>query len=354
MSQVEAKAAGADHDYVARLHSRSRYDEADPDPWLALHLDAGLPFDAQAKAALILDARSFSRRFVLPFVRPIARTWLVFAGLLRLLFPRFLSSSRLLHWLIERGLHWFVSPEANFLILRHFHLGSQVLTFLAANAPVKIPTHPIQPLCLLDVRDHIFLRHDLNLYNFVIRLNTHLAQAGTTLHPAEKLDFDPIQGAPIPFARFPRRFFNFLDLFSAIELYTPIYRLLLTERDFSRANHSLQLDETVGIYVAQVLGDATHLALVNNRHPLAPLSPLRAGFRLVIHGLATEILHAALVRHKAAQTSVGPRAGDGQRGLFASAVAAPSQVSTSSQVSNASRVEVGSPPLVGIGSGKPS
>ena len=42
----------------------------------------------------------------------------------------------------------------------------------------------------------------------------------------------------------PSRRRNFLDLQSAIELFTPIYQLFLTDDDFWRATNSLQLDET--------------------------------------------------------------------------------------------------------------
>lgn len=304
-------------DFIARL-GHVPHDLRDPDPWLALHLDPSLPFDPQAKAALILDARSFSRRFVLPLVRPFARTMIVLVALFRLLVPRALASSRLLHWLIYVGLRTFVSPAANFLILRHFQLGSQLVSFIAANAPVKVPTSPLRPVRLADVKDDSFLRHDLNLYNFLIHLNGALQAESKSLGSPARVDFDPILDAPVPFESFPDRWTNFLDLFSAIEIYTPLYELLLTQRDFSRANHSLQLDETMAIYAAQILGDPTHLALVNNRHPLVPLSALRAGFRLVIHGLGTEVLHAVLVRHKRARSGGGATRGPlGLQGLWA-------------------------------------
>ena len=98
------------------------------------------------KAALLLDSRSFSRRVLLPLLRPLARTFLVLVGLFRTLVPRGLTSSRLLHWLIYLGLRTFVSPQANFLILRHFHLGSNVVAFLAANSGTRVETHPLRPL----------------------------------------------------------------------------------------------------------------------------------------------------------------------------------------------------------------
>jgi hypothetical protein len=312
----EAEPVEGPPDFIARLGTIP-HDLRDPDPWLALHLDPSLPFDPQAKAALILDARSFSRRFLLPLIRPFARTFIVLVALFRLVVPRALASSRLLHWLIYVGLRTFVTPAANFLILRHFQLGSQLVSFIAANAPVPVPTSPLRPLRLADVKDDLFLRHDLNLYNFLINLNSALQAEGRSLSSPARVDFDPILDTPIPFEGFPDRWTNFLDLFSAIELYTPLYELLLTQRDFSRANHSLQLDETMAIYAAQILGDPTHLGLVNNRHPLVPLSALRAAFRLVIHGLGTEMLHAVLVRHKRVRAGGGASRGPlGLQGLW--------------------------------------
>ena len=62
-----------------------------------------------------------------------------------------------------------------------------------------------------------------------------------------------------------------------------------------------QLDETIALYVARLLGVPTIVALANNKHPLVPLTTLRAGFRLVLHGLSTELLHALLVQAKLAQ-----------------------------------------------------
>jgi hypothetical protein len=305
-------------DFVAEL-GEIPHDRRDPDPWWALTVDTSLPLDPQTKAALALDARSFSRRVILPLVRPLARTALVLVSLLRLVFPRALTSSRLLHRLIYLGLRHFVSPQANFLILRHFHLGSNVVQFLAANSGERVATHPLRPLRLEDVLADLFLQHDLNLYNFVISLNTALRASGRRLARPARLDFSAISDEPIPFAPFPRGPLNVLDATTAIELYTPLYYLLLGHRDFTRAHHSLQLDETVAIYAAQVLGDPSHLALVNNRHPHVPLSALRAGFRLVLHGLGTELLHAVLVHHKRRATGLerdaGPPVGEVGFGL---------------------------------------
>ena len=188
--------AATGDDFVAELGTIP-HDRRDPDQWWALYTDRSLPLDPQVKAALVLDARSFSRRVLLPLLRPLARGLLILVGLFRTLVPRALTSSSLLHRLIYFGLRHFVSPQANFLILRHFHLGSNVVGFLAANSGTRVSTLPLRPLEPADVKDHLFLQHDLNLYNFVISLNAALAAEGRGLSPPARIDFDAIDEAPI-------------------------------------------------------------------------------------------------------------------------------------------------------------
>ena len=162
-------------------------------------------------------------------------------------------------------------------------------------------TTPLKPTRLEDVRNHLYLQHDINLFNFVIALNQQLRERNLELAPIDELDLSCITDGPLPIEPMPDRWTNFIDLQTAIELYTPVYQLLLTDNDFWRASNSLQLDETIGLYVARLLGTPWTPALINNRHPLVPLSTMRAGFRLVLHGLATEMQHALLVQCKRAQ-----------------------------------------------------
>lgn len=298
--ELPEAAPPAGHDYAAAFESVS-HDPRDPDPYLALYLDRSLPIDEQVRAALARDLQSFSRRVLHRVFKPFARVAIAVLGLVKIFIPNAFTSSKILHRLIHWGLEYFVSPEANYLIMRHFHVGTEISAFVAANAPVPVETHPLRPKVLKDVEGEIFLKHDLNLYNFLIRLNSALRKAGTQLRPPARLNFDMITDGPFDIAPFRRRWTNFIDVASAIEIYTPMYQFWLTDNDFRRAYLSLQLDETMGIYVAMMLGDPTHLALVNNRHPLVPLSAFRAGHRLVLHGLASECLHSLLVHHKRLQ-----------------------------------------------------
>jgi hypothetical protein len=284
------------------------HDPRDPSPWQAVYLDRSVPVADDIKQAWLEDASSYSRQFLLPIVRPLARLAIVLVQVVKVFVPNALTSSRLLHWILAESLERFVTPNANLLILRHFHLGAEILDFIGRNVPgVAIP--PLAPMrvrTLDDLKADTFLNHDLNIYNFVIYLNRQLREQGRQIGPRAEPDFGGITDGALPIDPLPERWSNVIDLQTAIELYTPVYQLFLTDNDFWRATNSLQLDETVAVYASRILNDPLPLLLVNNKHPMVPESTLRAGARLVLHGLATEMLHAFLVhkkREQAAQNS---------------------------------------------------
>jgi hypothetical protein len=286
---------------VTELYEKAPYDPNDPNPWLALYLDMSLPLSDEVKAALLANAGSRSRQFLLPLVRPAAKLSMMLLQVLKIFVPNWLTSSRILHRTIYWGLRTFVRPDANYLILRHFHIGSEILRFVATNVPgVSIPLNPLRPRNLEGLIDDLFLKHDLNIYNFLIRLNREMKSKGITLTRQARLNFDCITDGPfeIDTDTLPAGWLNQLDLETAIEIYTPLYQLFLTDSDFWRACNSLQLDETVAIYTSRLMGDLSYVSLVNNKHPLVPMSTLQAGYRLLLHGLAAECLHATLRQGK--------------------------------------------------------
>jgi hypothetical protein len=285
-------------DAIERLQ-RVPHDPRDPSPWLALYLDVSMPLHEVAKANFLIDVSSRSRQFFLPLIRPFCRLTIAMLKVAKTVMPNFLTSSWLLHHSIYWGLKWFVSPYANYLIMRHFHIGSELLQFVAANAKgVKMELNPLRPERLKDLVNDVFLQHDLNIYNFIIGINRQLNEKNLALQPIEELDFGCITDGDFHIEEMPRGWFNFIDLESAIEIYTPMYQLLLTDSDFWRACNSLQLDETIALYATTLLNDHRYLGLVNNRHPIVPESTLGAAHRLMLHGLAAECLHALLVKQK--------------------------------------------------------
>jgi hypothetical protein len=279
------------------------YDPRDPDPWLALQLDQSLPILPEAKAALINGNRSWSRRWLFPISRPFVFAFFLLVKAVRGVFPHHPNLNRQLHQLIHWGLKTFATPEASTLILRHFHIGTELLAFIKANAgPVEVETVPLRPRTLKDLEDNVFLQHDLNIYNFIIQLNASLRAQGRDLAPVAEPDFSMISEGEFDLAPLPRRWRNIVDVQTAIEFYTPMYALFLPRADFVRAANSLQLDETVAIYLAKILGSDYHLSFVNNGHPLVQISTLQAGYRLMMHGLDVEALYGwlRLLKHRQA------------------------------------------------------
>src|ERR1700677_2358177 len=144
---------------VTELYENAPYNPEDPNPWLALYLDASLPLSDEVKAALLANSGSKSRQFMLPLIRPFAKLTMMGFQVLKIFVPNRFTSSKLLHRLIYWGLRTFVRPDANYLILRHFHIGSEILQFVASNVPgVRIPLNPLRPRNLADLVDDVFLK----------------------------------------------------------------------------------------------------------------------------------------------------------------------------------------------------
>ena len=281
-----------------------KFDPKNPDPWLALQLDRSLPIADEAKEALLKGNRSLSRHWLFPIARPFIFLFFILVKILRGISPRWPNLNMTLHRTIYWGLSAFGSPEANTLILRHFHIGTELLAFIKANAGnVNIETVPLRPTRLKDLKDNFFLQHDLNIFNFIIQLNRDLRAQNRDLAYVAHPDFSMISDAPFELGKLPRGWLNFIDVQTAVEAYTPLYALLLPRDDFVRAANSLQLDETIGIYMARILGTEYHLSFIKNGHPLVPLSTLQAGYRLMMHGLDCEALHGWLREMKRRQAA---------------------------------------------------
>ncbi len=271
------------------------HDPEDPLPIMALYLDQSTAIDPESKAALLYGLNSKCRQYFLPLARPFSRAAIIAIQLLKIPFPKLFRSPKILHHLIYLGLKYFASRDANLLIMRHFHCGSEILQFVKDNIEgVDIPMNPLKPYQVADVKENLFLIHDLNLFNFIIRLNKEINEKNIEIKTPAKINFDAITDGPFHLEHFSNKWHNFLDTETAIELYTPIFQLFLSDNDFWRAANSLQLDETIAVYVTKIIGDQSQMWRVNNKHPMVPMSTLKAGFRLLLHGYSSESIHYML------------------------------------------------------------
>ena len=90
------------------------FDPKDPSPWFARYLDTSLPLGSDVKSALLDNASSRSRQFLLPLVRPVAKATIMALQCLKVLIPNRFTSSAILHQTIYWGLKYFVRPESNY------------------------------------------------------------------------------------------------------------------------------------------------------------------------------------------------------------------------------------------------
>lgn len=269
------------------------YDLADPDPMDVLTARVAGRYSPVAAAAFIRDQRSRSARYVLPLVRPLCAALLVVVRVMRMVVPHGLNGNGPLHGLIVRGVRTFCTPEATLLILRHVHLGSQILAFLAANLDITPEgVEDLRPSTVEDLRDDAFLKHDLNVFNFL-----HAAPAAPVA-PA-RLDYAMLTD-DLDLALSPRRWSQVFDLETAVTVYTLMYALFLPKAAFERASHSLQFDEEFAHLIGAVIGQPGLAALVSNRHPLLRLPTAGTAPRVMVHGLETEALHHLLLQRAAA------------------------------------------------------
>ena len=86
------------------------HNPADPDPWQSLWLDRSTPLTPAVKEAWLRDSITPSRQYLLPFVRPLARVAIVLLQVLKIVTPKWLSSSRILHKILARALRESTHP----------------------------------------------------------------------------------------------------------------------------------------------------------------------------------------------------------------------------------------------------
>ena len=100
----------------------------------ALVGDDSLPLDAAAKEYWVKDLQNPLRIIVLPTLRILLTITLHITYYLKRLLPIQWKAHGFLQWQICFFMKYFVRPEANILILRHFQAESNLLNFVIDNS----------------------------------------------------------------------------------------------------------------------------------------------------------------------------------------------------------------------------
>ncbi|HEX3488584.1 MAG TPA: hypothetical protein VHU92_04555 [Streptosporangiaceae bacterium] len=267
-------------------------ERTEPSLWEVMAVDPSVPIDQDTLLMIIQDQRRRSRALLYPWVRILSRVAVtVIVAVKRACPVRFSAHAtmdRLCLWFLRR----FVSPTAVSLLIRHFIVETNLLSFCARNAcNAGLPDVALRPQALGDLGNRAVIEHDLNVY----RVLRALGQAAPirARRPAE-LDYSMLAIPGIDPEPQRRRLLQ-LDIQTALCLMNIPFSLCLTPAQYRRAVHSMRLDTSLLSVLTAITGDATYLGWASGL-PVRVDSNADVPRMVYEHALVCEYAHARLVR----------------------------------------------------------
>ena len=259
----------------------------------AVAVDDAIPIDRAAVELWLTDLHRRSRWFIRPllqffFAFLLHITW----ALKRLPLPQF-SAHKLLQKQICFYCNYFVSPEANELILRHFATESNILNFMQENMqPNDVDPLNLYPKNVNDMLRNTFVEHDQELF----RLLRDLGPTDRTSWPIPHQDLKWSQWQPVEIddSVRQRRWTQVMDFETAHSLFMCLFCFLLTAEEYRDSINGFNLDQSIAIKIGQLIDDPTLAELAYNKYPLYLVGPWNLGQRFLMHGFFTEYVYARL------------------------------------------------------------
>jgi len=264
----------------------------------ALVGDDSLPLDAAAKEYWVKDLQNPLRIIVLPTLRMMLTITLHITYYLKRLIPIQWKAHGFLQWQICFFMKYFVRPEANILILRHFQAESNLLNFVIDNSG-KDNVEPvlIYPKMIRDLMVQTFVHHDQG----VLMTMRDLEQPDRTQWPIEKGDLAWTNWKPVrvDYSMNRKKWTQFLDFETAHELFKTSFCFWLTSKEYEAAINSFQFDHSVGLLIDDIVGAAHFADIAYNRFPMIIVGPSGLSYRFLMHGFFVEHVHAHLEKMRA-------------------------------------------------------
>jgi hypothetical protein len=265
----------------------------------AVVVDDAIPIDPAAVELWFTDLHRRSRWIIRPILQVIFAillhlTW----ALKRLPLPQF-SAHTLLKKQICFYCKYFVTPETNELILRHYTTESNILNFMQENMqPNDVPPLTLYPKTVDDMLRDTFIEHDQELF----RMIRDLGPADRTSWPKARKDLKWSQWRPMEIDESvrKRRWTQVLDFETAHALFMCLFCFLLTAEQYRDSINGFNLDQSIAIKIGELIGDPTLVEYAYNKHPLYLVGPWNLGQRFLMHGFFTEYLHARLEQERVA------------------------------------------------------
>ena len=258
----------------------------------ALQYDNSFPIEQAAVDLWLKDISNPFRWWGRPFFQFFFAILLHIVWFLkRLPLPQFRA-----HGLLQNVICWFckyfVSYEANMLILRHYATESNLLNFLALNSG-KTPPELLRlfPKTIADMREDSFVKHDQELFRVFKELGywePMKANKKAELNWAswQKVDMNEFQ--------VKKRRTQVVDFESAHALFMCLFCLLLTREEYRDAINGFNLDQSIALRLSEILDKSTLAEMSYNKFPLYLVGPWNLSQRFLMHGFFTEYLYAEL------------------------------------------------------------
>ena len=265
----------------------------------ALVGDDSLPLDATAKEYWVKDLQNPLRIIILPTLRIILTMTLHITYYVKRLLPIQWKAHGFLQWQICFFMKYFVRPEANVLILRHFQAESNLLNFVIDNSGKKdVEPVLIYPKMIRDLMVQTFVHHDQG----VLMTMRDLEQPDRSNWPIEKGDLAWTNWNPIrvDYSVNRKKWTQFLDFETAHELFKTSFCFWLTSKEYEAAINSFQFDHSVGLLIDDIVGAANFADIAYNRFPMIIVGPTGLSYRFLMHGFFVEHVHAHLEKMRAA------------------------------------------------------
>ncbi len=259
----------------------------------ALDGDSSLPLDEVAKKYWLKNLQNPLRKIVLPTLRILLSITLHIMYYVKRLLPIQWKAHGFLQWQICFFMKYFVRPEANILILRHFQAESNLLNFVIDNSgDEKVEPVNIYPKMIGDLMVQTFVHHDQG----VLMTMRDLKKPDRSKWPIEQsqLSWENWNPIRIDYGIDRKKFTQFLDFETAHELFKTTFCFWLTSKEYEAAINSFQFDHSVGLLIDEIVG-ASHFAdIAYNRFPMILVGPSGLSYRFLMHGFFVEHVHAHL------------------------------------------------------------
>lgn len=259
----------------------------------AVAVDNSLPIEREAVELWLKDLANPFRWTVRPLLQ------LIFSILLhltwffkRLPLPQF-SHHVFLQKMICLFCKYFVSYEANLLILRHYASESNILNFMVENSgvadfnPVNLYPHTIE-----EMMGASFVKHDEELFRLFAEMGPWRHRNSPT--PISERQWKTWQPVVMSGFKVKKRWSQVVDFESAHALFMCLFCLLLTRDQYRDAINGFNLDQSLAIRIGQIFGNPQLVEMAYNKYPHYLVGPWNLGQRFLMHGFFTEHLYAYL------------------------------------------------------------